>query len=118
MGGLEVGCRIRFCARQGHLDVFLEQELNHAIRRLRAAGRTGAGQLIHGGGDGLGRQRGIQPLQRRARSGRQHHIALRLAQQRAGLAKDNELRDLLKIFERHLRLQITNQCLSLLRFKL
>ena len=36
------------------------------IRRLQAHGRTVVGQFIHGGSDGLRRQRGIQPLQRRA----------------------------------------------------
>jgi hypothetical protein len=37
-----------------------------AVRRFQAHSRTVAGQFIHGGGDGLRRQRGIQPLQRRA----------------------------------------------------
>ena len=70
-----------FAVRHGDLDAFLEQPIDLAVRRLEAHRRTVAGQLIDGGGDRLGRQRRIQPFQRRAQAGNQHHLALRLAPQ-------------------------------------
>ena len=72
--------------RHGHLDAILEQQIHFPIRRFQAHGRTVAGQFIHGGGDGLGRQRGIHPLQRRPQPEHQHHLALRLAPKRSALA--------------------------------
>ena len=43
--------------------------------------------LIRSGGEGSGRQRGIQHHHRGAQPGYQHHLALRLASQRANRAE-------------------------------
>jgi hypothetical protein len=54
-----------------------EQPIHLAVRRLEAHGRPVAGQFIHGGGDGLGRQEpGFRPLQRRAQPANKHDLAL------------------------------------------
>ena len=53
----EVRCRIGI--RHGHLDAFLEQQMNFAIRRFQAHERTVAGPFIRGGSDGLGRNKGF-----------------------------------------------------------
>ena len=65
----------------------LSSSIDLAVRRLQAHRRAVARQLIDGGGDRLGRQRGIQPLQRRAQPRHQHDLALRLAAERAARAE-------------------------------
>ncbi len=65
--GERAGVRCRISLHHGNGNPFFQQPIHLAVRRFQAHSRTVAGQFIHGGGDGLGRQGGIRPLQRRSR---------------------------------------------------
>ncbi len=67
----------------GDRDAVLEQPVDLAVGRLQAHRRAVAAQFIDGDVDRLGRQRGIELLQRGAQALDQHHLALGLATERA-----------------------------------
>ena len=67
----------------GDGDALLEQAVKLAVGRGQAHGRTVASQLVHGGVEGRGRQRGVEFDERGAQPIHQHHLATGRATERA-----------------------------------